>query len=78
MTVPRLSAEQHRGARHARNRWPQRCDAAHGFGASMIAGLVNQGLATMTPSKVRAGGKVIEVAKVRITAAGREALADDS
>ncbi len=66
------------GARHARNRWPQRCDAAHGFGASMIAGLVNQGLATMTPSKVRAGGKVIEVAKVRITAAGREALADDS
>jgi hypothetical protein len=32
----------------------------------------------MTPSKVRAGGKVIEVAEVRITAAGREALADDS
>jgi hypothetical protein len=28
--------------------------------------------------EVRAGGKVIEVAKVRITAAGREALADDS
>jgi hypothetical protein len=37
----------------------------------MIAGLVNQGLAT-------AGGKVIEVAKVRIAAAGREALADDN
>ena len=37
----------------------------------MIAGLVNQGLATVTPSKVRASGKVIEVAKVRITAAGR-------
>jgi hypothetical protein len=41
----------------------------------MIAGLVNHGLATLTAEKVRAGGKLIAVAMVRITGAGREALA---
>jgi hypothetical protein len=49
---------------------------AHCSDASRIAGLVNQGLATLTSSKVRAGGKVIEVAKARITEAGRDALAE--
>ncbi len=48
--------------------------SAHGFSAAMIARLVNRGLATMTREKVRAGGKIIEVGKVRITDAGREAL----
>jgi hypothetical protein len=48
---------------------------AHGFGGAMITGLVNRGLSIMTLEKIRAGGKMIEVAKVRITAAGREALA---
>lgn len=45
-----------------------------GFDASMIAGLVDQGLATLTVSKVWAGGKMIEVGRVRIKAAGRKAL----
>ena len=47
---------------------------AHGFGGAMITGLVNRSLLIMTLEKIRAGGKMIEVAKVRITEAGREAL----
>jgi hypothetical protein len=35
---------------------------------------VNQGLATLTRAQVVAGGKVIEVGKVRITDAGRRAI----
>jgi hypothetical protein len=48
--------------------------SAHGFDASMIADLVNHGLATLTAEKVRAGAKLIAIARVRITEAGREAL----
>ena len=48
---------------------------AHGFSAALIASLVNQRLATLTHGKVRAGGKLVEVAKVRITDAGRDVLA---
>jgi hypothetical protein len=33
----------------------------------MIAGLVNQGLATLTAEKVLADGKLVAVAKARIT-----------
>ena len=40
----------------------------------LIAGLVNRGLATLKAEKVRAGGKLIAVAKARITEAGREAI----
>jgi hypothetical protein len=42
--------------------------------ASLIAGLVNRGLTTLTAEKVRAGGKLIAVAKARSTEAGLEAL----
>jgi hypothetical protein len=41
----------------------------------LIAGLVNRGLATLKAEKILAGGKLIVVAKARITKAGREALA---
>jgi hypothetical protein len=51
--------------------------SAHGFSAAMIARLVRRGLATLTQEKVRAGGKLIDVAKVRITDAGRDALAEE-
>jgi hypothetical protein len=37
----------------------------------MMVGLVNAGLATATGERVVAGGKRIEVARVRITEAGR-------
>lgn len=49
--------------------------SAHGFDASIVAELVNQGMATITAEKVRADdGKVIAVAKVRLTGAGQNAL----
>jgi hypothetical protein len=48
---------------------------AHGFGGATISGLVNRSFMTLTAEKIRAGGKTIDVAKVRITAAGRDALA---
>ena len=51
--------------------------SAHGFDASLIAELVNHGLAPLKAEKVRAGGKLIAVAKARITEARREALAAD-
>jgi hypothetical protein len=41
--------------------------SAHGFDATMIAGLVLRGLAALTMEKVRANGKLIAVAMVRIT-----------
>jgi hypothetical protein len=48
--------------------------SAHGFGVPMVAGLVHDGFATMTREQMNAGGKLVEVGKVRITDAGREAL----
>jgi hypothetical protein len=39
-----------------------------------LGGLVNRGLATLTREQVKAGGKLIEVARVLITDAGRDAL----
>jgi hypothetical protein len=41
----------------------------------MIAGLVNQGLATIAAEELRADVKLIAVAKVRITEVGPDALA---
>jgi hypothetical protein len=48
---------------------------AHGFTVPELVELVRAGLATATAQRVRAGGKAIEVATLRITAAGRRALA---
>ena len=42
--------------------------------AGMVAALIEKGFASMTPEKVHGGTKTIEVGKVRITEAGREAL----
>jgi hypothetical protein len=50
---------------------------AHGFCASMIAGLANRGLATLTRENVRIGGRLVDVGMVRITAAGRDALSSE-
>ena len=44
-----------------------------GFDASVTAGLVNEGLATHTLSRGRAGGNT-EVVRIRIKAAGRRAI----
>jgi hypothetical protein len=47
----------------------------HGFCVSMIAGLVKRGLASLTREKIRAGNRLVDAGKVRITATGRDALA---
>jgi hypothetical protein len=76
-----LSPEQRRAlatlATAGRNGETQPFLVAHGFGGAMITGLVNRGLSIMTLEKIRAGGKMIEVVKARITDAGREALAGE-
>ena len=73
-----LSAEQRRAlallANADRSGVTQTLLSAHGFSVPMIAGLVTAGLATMTRENVRAGAKLVEVAKVRITGSGRDAL----
>jgi hypothetical protein len=48
---------------------------AHGFTLDIMAGLVRERLATATPERSFAGGKPVEVTRVRITDAGRRALA---
>jgi len=80
MTKPRLSAEQVIVAIPRLTAGPngatQALLSAHGFDANLIAELVNRGMATITAEKVRAGGKLMAVAKARITDAGRDALAE--
>jgi hypothetical protein len=41
----------------------------------MIAGLVSSGLAVARRENVKAGSRAIEVVRIRITGAGRDALA---
>jgi len=49
---------------------------AHGFSIELMVELINTGLATAKAKRMVAGGKSIEVAYVRITEAGRQALAE--
>jgi hypothetical protein len=48
---------------------------AHGFSIEQMVELVNAGLATATAERVVAGGRSMEVARVRITEAGRRYFA---
>ncbi len=48
---------------------------AHGFTVAQLVELVRDGLATATAERVVAGNRTIEIARVRITEAGRRALA---
>jgi hypothetical protein len=51
---------------------------AEGFKTKMLAHLDQEGFATaMIAERVKDGGKIIEVVRFRITAAGRDALAAD-
>jgi hypothetical protein len=47
---------------------------AHGFTVKLMLDLCVAGLATATPERMVAGGRTIEVATMRITEAGRQAL----
>jgi len=75
---PPLSDEQRRAlamlATTGRDGTTRSLLTALGSGASLINSLVNQKLATVTHEKIRAPGKIVDVAKVRITNAGRRAL----
>jgi hypothetical protein len=46
----------------------------HGFDGGMIADLVSSGLAMARRENMKAGGRTIEVVRIRITGAGRRAL----
>jgi hypothetical protein len=48
---------------------------AHGFDGDIIAGPVRSGLAMARRENMKAGGRAIEVVRIRITGAGRKALA---
>jgi hypothetical protein len=47
---------------------------AHGFKTEMLANLVRKGLATTLTEPVNAGGRSVEVVRLKITEAGRRAL----
>jgi hypothetical protein len=70
-----LGADQ-RGALEMLAEW-HCCGAtllAHGFNIDMLAGLVRDGLATARREPVKMDGRIIKVARLRITSAGRLAL----
>ena len=49
---------------------------AHGFTFDLLVGLVRAGLATATLRRKRAGRRMIEVARLRITDGGRPAMSN--
>jgi len=48
----------------------------YGFTRGMLANLVRRGFATAQRQIAKAGGQTLEVVRIRITDAGREALAE--
>jgi hypothetical protein len=51
---------------------------AHGFTVELMVELVRDGFASATPERVVAGGKMTEVARVKISEAGWRTLGDDA
>ena len=47
---------------------------AHGFRVELLVDLCIAGLATATPERTVAGGRRVEVVRMKITEAGRQAL----
>jgi hypothetical protein len=54
---------------------PEALMVAHGFTIELMIALVGDGLASATEERVLAGKQTLEVTRVRITEAGRRALA---
>jgi hypothetical protein len=78
MSKSRVSAEQRRALELLASS-PHRATkrllvVAHGFETDRIAGLVRSGLAAEELEVRKAGGKTIDVVRVKITDAGRKAL----
>jgi hypothetical protein len=80
MAVARLTAEQRRAlamiADTGLNGATEAILIANGFTVDLLAGLIRNDLATATPQRMRAGDKMIEVARVRITEAGGRAVSN--
>jgi hypothetical protein len=57
---------------------PEAIMLAHGFSIDLMVELVRDGLATAKAERVVAGRRTIEVARVRITDAGRRVLAEST
>jgi hypothetical protein len=78
MTESTLNAEHRRAlamlATAGLNGATQSLLSAHGFGASLVVGLINRGLVMIMYERVRSGGTIIEVTKVRITDEGHRAI----
>ena len=74
---PRRSAERRR-ALELLAASPDGCTAAillaHGFKSDRLVELINAGLASVTTERVIAGDRAIQVTRVQITDAGRQAL----
>jgi hypothetical protein len=82
MTEPRLSAEEREAlellASDLQGATEELLVLARGFDSDMIAGLVNSGLAIARRENMKAGSRAIEVVRIRITGAGRDALAAEN
>ena len=76
MSVPDHSAEWRRALKMLAGLPEGSTEAlllAHGFTPSVIAGLVDTGLATSTTEPILAGGRPVEVTRISITYRGRVA-----
>ena len=74
----RLSPKAHRALEMLARRpvgVTERLILARGFSRRMLLGLIRQRLATLTYEKAQTRGRIIEIGKMQITAAGRNALA---
>ena len=56
---------------------PEALLIAHGFTVAQLVELIAAGLASAHAERVVAGGKAIEIARVKITDAGRRALSQE-
>jgi hypothetical protein len=79
---PRLSAEQRQAlellAGDPQGATDELLVLVHGFDSNMIADLVESGLAAARLENMKAGSRAIEVVRIRITGAGRDALAAEA
>ena len=58
--------------------WPASPLLAHGFTTETLVRLVRDGFTTAKAEHIAAGGQKLEIARVKITAAGRKALGGGS
>ena len=78
MTVIRISSEQQRAlkllasSRHGVSE--QLLSRSLGFSSRVLASLVRRRLATREREVMKAGGKTVEMVRIRITAAGRRTI----